>query len=127
MNQRPRPVLVVDDDEMIRNLVRTILHRHSFEVETAADGEVALSMVHGREYAVVLLDLMMPRMDGITFLQHVAEEIPTGERPMILVMTAATDGLIRQLEPSLVQGVVRKPFDISELAAVVAECAARTD
>lgn len=119
------PILVVDDDEMIRNLVATVLRRHGFEVDRAVDGLEALERVKENRYAVILLDLMMPRLDGLAFLDRVREEIPRERYPMVLVMSAASDALLRQLDPALVQGIIRKPFDISELAAIVSECAER--
>jgi CheY-like chemotaxis protein len=127
MNTAELPILVVDDDAMIRNLVSTVLKRQGFEVDHASDGLEGLERLTEKRYSVVLLDLMMPRIDGLAFLERLRKDFPKDQHPMILVMTAASDALVRQLDPGLVQGVVRKPFDIAELAAVVRECADRSE
>lgn len=122
MEQEKKRVLVVDDDDAIRALVRTILLRQQLDVDTARDGQEALEKIDNDGYSVVLLDLMMPRLDGMGFLR-LLEDRGDQHHPIIIVMTAATDGLIRQLTPKLVHGVIKKPFDVTELAHVVRECA----
>ena len=113
--------LVCEDDPSIRALVQTVLRREGFEVDFANDGAAAKSKLDERCYDVVLLDLMMPRVDGYAVVEHVKERWP--ERvPRIIVMTAVSDAL-RTDFPEPVCAVLPKPFDIDKLASVVHDCA----
>ena len=63
--QQPRKkVLVVDDDDAIRTMVERVLKREQYDVESARDGYEAIEKLNRNDYATVLLDLMMPRVDG---------------------------------------------------------------
>ncbi len=66
-------VLVADDDRSIRQLVSTIVRRESFTVDSAADGLEAIENLKQHAYAVLLLDLMMPRMDGFGVIEWLKE------------------------------------------------------
>lgn len=74
-------------------------------------------MIADRPYALILLDLMMPRVDGLEVLRRLADV--RMERPMVIVMTAAADELVRRLNGHQVQGVIRKPFDAHHLVDLV--------
>lgn len=121
MSQLPR-VLVVEDDEAIRTLLVAALRREPFEVHAAANGAEALTLTSASDYAVILLDLMMPAVNGIEFLEAFHEAAPNS-RTVIFVMTAFDDVMVRHVAPNLVHGIVRKPFDIGQLVAMVREVA----
>jgi DNA-binding response OmpR family regulator len=72
------------------------------------------------EYAVILLDLMMPGCNGVEFLQAFHEAAPES-RTVIFVMTAFDDVMVRHVAPNLVHAIVRKPFDVPQLVAMVRE------
>lgn len=116
-----RRVLVVDDDEAIRTMLFTILRRRGFKVDIARGGVEALERIARCHYAVLLLDLMMPVMNGYDVLEKLAER-PASERPIAIVLTAGVPP--RNLRSDLVAGTVRKPFDIQLLVDTVAACAA---
>ncbi|MCL6453266.1 MAG: response regulator transcription factor [Alicyclobacillus sp.] len=86
MEQQPH-VLVVDDEERIRRLVRMYLERSGFEVDEAADGSEALSMAMSKPYALLILDLMLPGMDG----RDVCAEVRKHSDVPIIMLTAAGD------------------------------------
>ena len=114
-----RYALVVDDDEPIRMMVRRLLRREGFEVDTARDGLHAIDALRAREYDLVLLDLMMPRVDGygvIRFLEMEKPEVLSN----IIVMTALTHVDIEQQ----ICRIVKKPFDVEELASFARSCVA---
>lgn len=67
-------ILVVDDDEYIRDLYEEILKDSGFEVETANEGQDGLDKIHENHYDLVLLDIMMPKMDGIEVLRTLNKE-----------------------------------------------------
>ena len=119
-------VLVVDDEPAIRALVAKIVERAGLAVDTARDGIEALSRISATHYAVLVIDLMMPVVDGFQIIEAVRDR--GGERPAIIVITAGDSGAIRQLDGAIVHSVVRKPFDIEvlgELISAAAEATAR--
>jgi len=113
--QKPR-VLVADDDQSIRQLLCTIVRRERFEVDCVADGAEAISKLRENEYAVILLDLMMPRVSGFEVIDYLKEH-PPAVKPVILVITAYTDHRFKEVDASIVAGVLRKPFEIPIWAA----------
>ncbi|HEX8155686.1 MAG TPA: response regulator, partial [Thermoanaerobaculia bacterium] len=72
MSKEPR-VLVADDDHSIRQLVTTIVRRERLLVDSAADGAEAIALLAQHEYAVILLDLMMPRVDGFGVVEYIKQ------------------------------------------------------
>ena len=70
----PRKILVVDDDDAIRSMVERVLKREKFQVESARDGHEAIEKLAQNDYGTVLLDLMMPRVDGHGVLRYLEEE-----------------------------------------------------
>jgi len=115
----PKRVLVADDDPDIRGLLMTVLRRHDLLVDEAADGRVALEMLREQAYAVVLLDLMMPEMDGLAVLEVLRK---SADPPVVLVVTAADRSMIEKLDTQRIHGVIRKPFDPDEVASIVMAC-----
>lgn len=115
-------VLVVDDEPAIRALVAKIVERAGFAVDIAADGAEAAEKVRHTDYSVIVLDLMMPAMSGYEFVDFLQQR--GGKRPSVIVITAAAEAsLTRQLDPSVVHSIVRKPFDINVLADLVTAAA----
>jgi DNA-binding response OmpR family regulator len=115
-------ILVVEDDDAIRTLLVAALRREPFEVHAAANGAEALELTRASDYAVILLDLMMPGCNGVEFLQAFHEGAPES-RTVIFVMTAFDDVMVRHVAPNLVHAIVRKPFDVPQLVAMVREVA----
>ena len=115
-------VLVVDDDPIIRELLETILKMQELTVDVADGGARAVELLGENHYAVVLLDLMMPDIDGFSILDriHHGEVISP---PVVLVVTAADRSTIDRLDAQRIHGVVRKPFDPEEIARLVVACA----
>jgi two-component system, NtrC family, response regulator PilR len=114
-------VLVADDDQAIRQLVCTIVKREGLEVDCAADGQEAIDMLREHDYAVLLIDLMMPRVDGFGVIDYVKNH-PTAQKPVVLVITAYADQKFKDVDPSVVTGVVRKPFEVADLGDLVRLC-----
>ena len=115
-------ILVVEDDDAIRALLLAALRREPFEVHAAINGAEALNMTQASEYAVILLDLMMPTLNGVEFLKAFHEVHPHS-RTVVFVMTAFDDVMVRHIAPNLVHGIIRKPFDVPQLVAMVREVA----
>ena len=109
-------VLVVDDDEAIRKLISAILRRRNFVVDTAANGEEALKKLGENHYAIMLLDLMMPRVDGYTVIERVRDQKIATE---IVVVTAAGASQVKAIDRNVVRVIISKPFDVTQLVETV--------
>lgn len=112
-------ILVVDDDDAIRTLIATVLRRRGLAVDDARDGREALGRMVERPYALVVLDLMMPRMSGYDVLSHLGEQAESG-RPLVLVLTAGAEP--KPIDRSFVVATMHKPFDIELLVDTVVAC-----
>lgn len=113
-------MLVVEDDDAIRTLLTAALRREQFEVDTASDGAAALQMTRDVEYAVIVLDLMMPRLNGFEFLEAFHRS-PTKPRSVIFVATAFDDAQVVKLQARHVHALIRKPFDVQQLVMMIRE------
>lgn len=90
-------ILVVDDDQYIRDVYQEIFTDNGFEVITAVNGEEGLVKVREGGYAIILLDVMMPIMDGLGFLTSLKEnppKVPNG--PIILLTNLAHDPVVNE-------------------------------
>jgi CheY-like chemotaxis protein len=116
----PKKILVVDDDDAIRRMVERVLRREQYEVESARDGFEAIEKLAGNDYGTVLLDLMMPRVDGLGVLRFL--ETNHQAPPRVIVMTANLQGASATAEAKPVFRVLPKPFDIQQLVAHVRDC-----
>ena len=123
MKPLSKDVLVVDDDEGIRNLVAVALSRAGLTLDTAADGVHAVEHLTERTYTVLLIDQNMPRLDGAGVLKTMrAFYGDDSERPIVLVMTAASDPEPLQAVADMVHAVISKPFDLYRLRELVQDC-----
>lgn len=114
-------VLVVDDDDAIRAMVERVLRRERLDVDSARDGFEAIEKLSRNDYGTVLLDLMMPRVDGHGVLQFLQKEMRT-PAPKVIVMTANLQSASEAT--ALIDGILAKPFDIRQLVAHVRGTAA---
>jgi CheY-like chemotaxis protein len=119
-SEQQRRVLVVDDDAGVRGLLCAVLRGRGLVVDDASDGKEALDLIETRAYGVVLLDLLMPVMNGFDVLGRLERMTP---RPVVIVVTGADRSAIESLDAGAIHGVIRKPFDPEELGSVVASCA----
>ena len=115
-------ILIVEDDPAIRAMLLSALRREPLRVEAAADGIEALERMRAGIFALVIVDLMMPRMDGFTFIKEL-RALRLDPRPVVFVMTAYDDAMLYRLEPGCVHAFIRKPFDLALLVELVRDCA----
>jgi DNA-binding response OmpR family regulator len=116
-------VLVADDEEAIRALVARMLRRAGFEPVEARDGRQAIEALDSNGFDAVVLDLMMPRVDGFGVIAHLIETQPRMMEKTI-VMTAFPQTAARERLHHLCC-IVSKPFDIEELITLVRNCVNR--
>jgi CheY-like chemotaxis protein len=116
-------VLVVDDDEVIRQLIAVNLQLEGFEVSTAVDGQDCLEKVHTVRPHVITLDIMMPRLDGWVTAVKLREDPATQDIKVVMITARAQDHDIRRGHEIGVDAYVTKPFDPNELIRTVRELA----
>ncbi len=98
-----------------------VLSRAGYRVDIAADGLEAVLKLGVNEYDVIVLDLMMPNLDGFTFISTFAKNEPERLRK-IIVTSAASPAVIRERMEGVPFRVLPKPFDIAELVTQVRSC-----
>jgi two-component system, OmpR family, response regulator len=122
LKPRPAPsVLIVDDDAGVRTMLGAALRRQGYVLETAANGAEAIDRLTDGTYSVVLLDLLMPNVDGFEVLKYLRERRPEAARCLI-VMTALTEASRQLYSYREVVHVVKKPFDLDDLLSRINSC-----
>ena len=114
-------VLVVDDEPAIRALVAKVIERSGLSADTAADGEEAIAKLNVAEYDVLVVDLMMPRVDGAGVVEYVKNM--KGLRPIVIIVSAGDSPTLHRLNGSVVHSILRKPFEIDVLGDLVSAAA----
>jgi DNA-binding response OmpR family regulator len=113
--------LVVEDDPAIRKLVEKLLSRQKIDIEIASDGRTAMEKLKAQRFSVLVLDLMVPEVNGfevIEFLKREGMQIP------VAVVSAVSHQALTRLDLDIVKLVISKPFDVDEFTkAIVALCA----
>nr|WP_310726606.1 response regulator [Streptomyces sp. N2A] len=111
-------MLVVDDNKVIRQLIRVNLELEGFEVVTAADGAECLDVVHHVRPDVVTLDVVMPRLNGLHTAARLRSDPRTWDIP-IAIVSACTEGEVDNGESVGVDAFLAKPFEPTELVRTV--------
>ena len=120
-----RRILVIDDDLAIRVLLQAVLKRMNFEVDLAEDGAVGLEMMGaGAAYDLILLDLMMPRLNGYEFLERIHAQ-NNDSHPHVIVFTAAGKRGVEKIADDAVCNSILKPFDLDRFIEIISECMSR--
>lgn len=110
-------VLYVDDETTLRTLVQQQLTAEGFSIETADDGDTAIEILDKKSYDLVLLDIRMPRLNGMEVLKHVKSKGLTAR----VIMLTAVDDLTVALEAVKMGAIdyLTKPYDYNELLRVI--------
>lgn len=108
-------VLVVEDDDRVRKVEGLILDCAQLEIEEARDGREALELLMERPYDLVILDLMMPGVDGMEVLRTLRATPRTKELPVIIVTAKDTDRAVLEGFQSGANYYITKPFEPREL------------
>ncbi|MHB1000247.1 MAG: response regulator transcription factor [Armatimonadota bacterium] len=115
----PRKILAVDDEKHIVKLVQVNLERQGYEVVTANDGKEALQKVEEENPDLIVLDVMMPYMDGFEVLQNLRRNPGTRDIPVIMLTAKAQDADVFKGWQSGVDCYLTKPFNPMELISFV--------
>ncbi len=110
-------ILVADDEEVMRDVLLTLLSSESYSVDVAENGSQALEMILGRDYGVVLLDLMMPGMDGLQLLAEL-KKLESGPEVIVLTAFASYERAVRATKLGAFD-FMEKPFKNEKLLLTV--------
>jgi two-component system, cell cycle sensor histidine kinase and response regulator CckA len=117
MRARPCRVLIVDDEPLVRQHLRRLLELRGFSVTEAADGRSGIAAVSKSEPDLILLDLSMPDLDGVTVVRNLRA---AGSRVRVVLCSGNLDyAAERGLESGIVQGLLQKPFSTEELIEAI--------
>ena len=115
-------VLIVDDNEINRDMLARRLHRTDFDLSMAVDGKEALSMIQANLYDLILLDIMMPEVDGYAVLQYLKKDSRLRGIPVIMISAIEEmDSVMKCMEIGA-DDYLTKPFDPDMLKAAINRC-----
>lgn len=120
-------ILVVEDNERNRKLVRTILEFRGFEVVECEDGAPSLALAKERKPALVLMDIQLPTMDGITALKHLRADPETAAIPVVAITASVTPGERERVNAAGFNGYLGKPIDIPSFNEMVDRFAGKAE
>lgn len=113
--------LIAEDDPAIRRLVEKLLTRHHVQIDTATDGRTAIEKLRTTRYSVIVLDLMMPDINGFELVEFLKKE---NIRTPVAVVSAVSQQALKNLDLDVVKLVISKPFDVDEFTkAILTLCA----
>ena len=118
---RRRTILLVDDDESLRRMIRLALALAGFDTREAGSGLEALEMIDRWRPDLIVLDLVLPGVDGLSVLAELASHPGTRSLPVVIITGSALP-----LDNVEVECVLRKPFKPDALVDVVQKCLARS-
>ena len=118
-------VLVVDDNDVNRDLLRIRLEREHYQVEEAANGELALAALRQRPFDLVLLDVMMPVLDGVATLKAIKMDASLRDVPVIMVSAVSELDTVALCMEQGADDYLTKPFNPVFLKARVRGCLER--
>ena len=115
MSDRSATVLVAEDNPLNYELIRDLLDARGHRVEWARDGEEALRLARSGRFDLLLLDLHMPRLDGLEVMRGIRAEPPPRPLKVIALTADARAGVREDLVAAGVDGYLSKPLDLSAL------------
>lgn len=114
-----KTVMVIDDSGSFRTVVRLALQKAGYGVVEAVDGQDAVSKLDGRKYNLIVCDVNMPNMDGLTFLRHVKTVANYKFTPVIMLTTESQEAKIAEGKAAGARAWITKPFQPSQLIEAV--------
>jgi two-component system, OmpR family, response regulator ResD len=110
-----KQVLIVEDEERIRNIMKVFVRNEELEIDEAADGREALDKIFNKKYDLIILDLMLPKVDGYEVLSQVRKDDRMTDIPVIIISALTTDKDILKGFKGGANYYIPKPFDAKEL------------
>lgn len=115
-------VLLADDNEATCTLITALL-QNEFSVEIASNGNEAIEKLKGRQFAAILLDLLMPIADGYAVLDFLSRERPQALSRVLVVTASLSAREMQRVRTYSIKGVIAKPFEVDALYGAVRDCA----
>jgi DNA-binding NtrC family response regulator len=110
-------ILLVDDEPDVRLSLRHVLRDEGHAVEAAADGETAIEILRSRAFDLVVSDVRLPKVDGLTLLRRIRRQFPSTEVLLITAYGSIGDAVTAMKDDAV--DYLRKPFDIDHLVGVI--------
>jgi CheY-like chemotaxis protein len=117
-------VLVAEDDRALREFVSRALLKNGYDVTAVADGAQALEALETTEFDMLLADIAMPELDGVTFALKVAKDHP--DLPILLMTGYAAERQRAHNLDALIHDVLAKPFTLQQIRTIAADVIARS-
>jgi CheY-like chemotaxis protein len=117
----PFRILLVEDEPVIRELVRSMLSDDKVEVECAANGTEGLKLAKSQTFNLILLDVVLPLLDGISLCRMLKSDPHTAEVPLHMLTAKAKKSDIEAATKAGANGYIQKPFRGAELLDLVAK------
>jgi two-component system cell cycle response regulator DivK len=114
-------ILIVDDNASNVKLVRVLLERQGYDVQTAADAEDALRVLGRHKPRLILMDVQLPGMDGLELTRRLRADVTTKDIVILALTASATGGDEKKALAAGCDGSVAKPIDIGSLPKEIAE------
>jgi DNA-binding response OmpR family regulator len=114
-----RRILVVDDDPRLLHIVAMYLGIEGFDVATASNGEEGLREVDARRPDLIILDIMMPGMDGVEACRRIRSNPETGDIPILMFSALSGDDDVERARLAGANHLITKPFNLVGLGSVV--------
>lgn len=117
-----KKILIVEDSKDLVLLLSEVFKKEGFDVSTAADGEKGLILAIEKKPDLILLDIMMPKMDGITVIKRLHEEEGGKDIPVIILSNlSSADDLGKAMEAGAYNFLVKKDWELDDIVAKVKE------
>ena len=116
---QPRRVLVVDDDPRLLHIVAMFLGIEGFEVITAENGEQGLALLQSKPPDLVILDVMMPGLDGLDVCRQIRSSPATAQTPVLMFTALSGDDDFARAKEAGATDMITKPFNLVSLGSVV--------
>ena len=118
-------VLIVEDNERNRKLVRTILEFRGFEVAECGDGEPAIALAKSLRPVLILMDIELPKLDGISALMRLRADPDTAHIPVVAVTASVTASQRQRIASAGFNAYIAKPIDVEEFGATIERLAGK--
>ncbi|MBI2196798.1 response regulator [Candidatus Daviesbacteria bacterium] len=97
MDNQQKKILIVEDDQFLREFYQELLVAEGYNVDTAADGEIGLSKIQNNDYSLILLDLMLPKKDGVQILKDLkVAPAKSSNTPIVVLTNLGQDTVIKE-------------------------------
>jgi DNA-binding response OmpR family regulator len=116
-----RAILIAEDDPDQSDMLREALEDEGYRVDTAFSGDVALRKLVEHDYGLVVMDVRMPGLDGITVLRRYRKERKGPQAPVVVISAFATDSELASYREAGADAAFAKPYDLNQLLSKISE------